>query len=115
MALLQAITDMASNQPQGHSFLKPKLLRRNDVKNKPKRKSTMESVIYTILPSIDRGHNKEHLNSDKEEFKEENVEEIEHTEGDDEDRERKEEDIEDIEHKEASDAKRRLVQSSKQD
>ena len=103
---------MASNQPQGPSFLKPKLLRRNDVKNKPKRKSTMESVIYTILPSIDRGHNKEHLNSDnvdREELKEESIEEIEHTAGNNEDRELKGEDIEDRQHKEDSDVKRRSV------
>ena len=103
---------MASNQPQGPSFLKPKLLRRNDVNNKPKRKSTMESVIYTILPSIDRGHNKEHLDSDKvdrEELKEESIEEIEHTAGNNEDRELKGEDIEDRQHKEDSDVKRRSV------
>ena len=103
---------MASNQPQGPSFLKPKLLRRNDVNNKPKRKGTMESVIYTILPSIDRGHNKEHLDSDKvdrEELKEESIEEIEHTAGNNEDRELKGEDIEDRQYKEDSDVKRRSV------
>ena len=99
---------MASNQPQGPSFLKPKLLRRNDVNNKPKRKGTMESVIYTILPSIDRGHNKEHLDSDKEdrgELKEESIEKI----GNKEDRHLKGEDIEDRQHKEDSDVKRRSV------
>ena len=100
---------MASSPPQGHSFLKAKMLKRNDVNNKPKRKSTMESVEYTILPSIDRDHDYistdkvQHSDSDKEDkekFKEENIEGRECKEKDKEDNEHKKENIEDREHKE---------------
>ena len=66
---------MASGPPQGHSFLKPKILKRNDVNNKPKRKSTMESVEYTILPSIDRDH--DYISTDKDQHSESNKKERE--------------------------------------
>ena len=104
---------MASSPPQGHSYLKPKMLRRNDVNNKPKRRSTMESVEYTILPLFDRDHNKDyistdkvqHLDSDKkdrEDIKEENIEDRVYKEKDMKGKEHKKEYIEDRDHKEES-------------
>ena len=105
---------MASGPPQGHSFLKPKMQRGNDVNNKPKRKSTMESVEYTILPSIDRDQDyistdkDQHSESNKKDRKEieENIEYKDCKEKDTKDNDHKKENVEDTEN---SDIKRRLV------
>ena len=45
---------MATNS-QGSGHLKPKNSRRKSVTPKPKRRSTIESVVNTILPSIGTG------------------------------------------------------------